>query len=289
MKLSFNKRAVRIVGAVFAGVIAASSAVMMAGCSTAHPTVKITVEFQSADYELDYKLYRKMYPATVQHFLELAENGYYDGLCVHNYTSGMIYTGVYEYNADDVGNGMGGLEYKDYYAVVSEYDSFTQTVFDTASQAGTYTLYGEFVNNGFSVENNGLSHKYGSLVMYYNDISTCTTKVRTQLSSSKDKTAVKDYKYNSATSEFYIFTGSTQTVNDAKYCVFGELVDEEQLDTLSNAITDYINAQDEDYSFTETYSKVWVDTKDAYADKHYVSYSVPKEPIVIKSVKIKNY
>lgn len=288
MKQLFNKKTAKAVSVIFAGVMAAASMAMMTGCDTAHPKVRISVEFQNETYELDYTLYRKMYPSTVRHFIELAENGYYDGMCVHDYEEKFFYTGAFTYNADDVNNGKGGLEYKDYYSTVKGYKTFTQSVFDAATGAGTYTVYGEFTNNGFSVEKNGLSHKYGSLAMYYNDISTCETKVTTNLSSTSG-TATKYYKYNSATSEFYIFTGTSNSANNSKYCVFGTIDDEDVLDDLSDAIEDYIDAQDEEYEFTTNYEKVWVDENDAYADKHYVSYNVPNEPIIIKSVKVTRY
>ncbi len=288
MKQLFNKNFFRAVSVAFAGALTLSSVAMFAGCNTAHPKVKITVEFQSEEYELDYKLYRKMYPATVQHFVELADNGYYDGLCIHNYDTKTMYAGVYNYNADDENNGMGGLEYKDYYNTVKSYKKFTQSVFDLETGLGTYTVYGEFANNGFSVENNALTHKYGSLVMYYNDISFCEEKVQVQLSSSKDK-ATKHYQYNSATSEFYIFTGTTNSSANKKYCVFGEIIDAEDLEELVDAIDEYIDAQDDDYEFVTQYDKVIVDTDDAYADKHFASYKVPKEPIVIKKVKVVNF
>lgn len=71
--------------------------------------------------------------------------------------------------------------------------------------------------------------------------------------------------------------------------MFGTIDDDQVLDDLSDAIEDYIDAQDEDYEFTTNYEKVWVDENDAYADKHYVSYNVPNEPIIIKSVKVTRY
>jgi len=296
MKHFFNKRFKKIFSAAVVGALTLASALTLAGCDTAHPTVKMVVEFQSVEYELNYKLYRNMYPATVQHFIELAENGYYNGMCVHNYDSSHLYSGAFKYNASDINNGKGGLEYVDYYTTVKGYDSFTQTVFDMADttySAGTYTVYGEFSNNGFSVENNGLKHEYGSLAMYYNDISDiCETKVATRLSSDTSKYAYKDYKFNSATSEFYIFTGTSNSSANSKYCVFGEIEDETPLEDLITAISDFVTDQQKsntDYEFTTNYEKVLVDENDAYAPRHYVSYDIPNEEITIKSVTVTGY
>ena len=46
----------------------------MTACETSRPEVQITLSFQGEEYELDYTLYRKIAPATVAHFLALADN-----------------------------------------------------------------------------------------------------------------------------------------------------------------------------------------------------------------------
>lgn len=288
MKQLFNrKKAMRAACFVFAGVVVGTSALAMSSCTSSHPEAEITIEFNSNTYELKYKLYRNMAPATVQHFIELADNRYYDNTCINNYTSSYYYGGSYEFNENDVGNGYGGLEYKDYFSIVQSFN-LTQSVFDTATGVGTNTVYGEFTNNGVTVQNNALTHKYGSLAMYYNNNSTNTTKVKTVRSSDSSKTDIKDYKYNCATSDFYIFTGTSSTANDAKYCVFGVIQNEDVLDSLKDAIADYIDEQGDDYSFIEAY-KVQINTNDPYADQDRVTFNVPKEPIIIKTVEITKY
>ena len=63
-------------------VCSAGIAATAAGCNieTDHPGIKISVEFNGETYELDYTLYRNMYPNTVRHFIELTENGLYNNL-----------------------------------------------------------------------------------------------------------------------------------------------------------------------------------------------------------------
>ena len=51
-------------------------------CETARPQVEMKIEFNGETYTLEYELYRKIAPTTVSHFIWLADNGYYDGLCV---------------------------------------------------------------------------------------------------------------------------------------------------------------------------------------------------------------
>ena len=66
---------------------------MFAGCTTQHPEVTITYSFNNKDYAVRFVLSRNDAPKTVQHFLELADAGYYDGLCIHNYERDMLYSG----------------------------------------------------------------------------------------------------------------------------------------------------------------------------------------------------
>ena len=78
------------------------SAFSFSACETSKPEVEMEIEFNGNTYTLEYTLYRKIAPATVNHFIALAENGYYDGLCVHNYTSSKMYTGAYKYENDNL-------------------------------------------------------------------------------------------------------------------------------------------------------------------------------------------
>ncbi|MDE6076056.1 MAG: hypothetical protein K2G26_06435, partial [Clostridia bacterium] len=69
----------------------ALAAPMLAACNTDHPEAKITVEFEGISYVLQYKMYRNMYPQTVQHFIELADNGFYNDTIIHNYQASYWY------------------------------------------------------------------------------------------------------------------------------------------------------------------------------------------------------
>ena len=73
--------------------VAVGSVAMFAGCTTSNnPEVTITYTFNGEDYEVDYILSRIDAPRTVQHFIELADAGFYDGLVVHDYRSNALYT-----------------------------------------------------------------------------------------------------------------------------------------------------------------------------------------------------
>ena len=103
------------------GILAAVSvfgcAATLTACETSHPEVEMKVEFNGETYTLDYKLYRELAPQTVKHFLWLADNGYYDGLCVHDYSQNdylRLYTGAYSVaEAEDDADGLGGEAVQD--------------------------------------------------------------------------------------------------------------------------------------------------------------------------------
>ena len=125
------------------------------------------IEFNGETYNLNYKLYRKIAPTTVEHFLYLADNGYYDGLCVHDYDADNLrmYTGGYTVATDETDSD--GLEYKSYYDAIAAFDNygkFPVSVWrDDNKKNPTYTLYGEFKNNNFEVKKGALKESFGSL------------------------------------------------------------------------------------------------------------------------------
>jgi peptidyl-prolyl cis-trans isomerase B (cyclophilin B) len=54
---------------------------------------------------IKFTLYEDQTPVTAQNFIELAEQGFYNGLKFHRYVSGFVIQG-----GDPLGNGMGGSE-----------------------------------------------------------------------------------------------------------------------------------------------------------------------------------
>ena len=129
------------------GVLAVSASIgcmfSMTACQTSKPKVQMEITFQDKTYELNYTLHRKVAPATVEHFLTLAENGYYDGVVVHDYTSSRMYTGAYIHSDDSDTK----LEYKKYYDIVKDYSYFPHTVYTENMEQKLYTLCGEFTDN----------------------------------------------------------------------------------------------------------------------------------------------
>ena len=92
-----------------------------------YPTVTITME--NGD-EIHLELYPDVAPNTVANFVQLAQDGFYDGLIFHRVISGFMIQG-----GDPTGTGMGGPG---------------------------FTIKGEFSANGFA---NNLSHTRGVISM----------------------------------------------------------------------------------------------------------------------------
>ena len=295
----------KILKKMLCGILAAVSvfgcAVSLTACETAKPEVEMTVEFNGESYTLEYVLYRNTAPQTVQHFLWLADNGYYDGLCVHDYSQSdylRLYTGAYTAVATD--DGLYDLVYKKYYDTVKGYANvgeFPYSVWtDKAALNPTYTLKGEFEDNNFRVESGDLSETFGSLTMYYNNIASYEEVAQQDVymirADGKDPSKC-DYKYNYTTSMFYISLSNT-TVNNKAYCTFAELQEDskEKLENLQEALTDYIEEKhnDEVDSFTESQS-ILIGEDDPYlaSQSVRVNYRVPKSAIVIKSVKVTKF
>ena len=263
-------------------------------CETNYPEVQLTISFNGEDYKLDYKLSRQVAPRTVAHFLWLADNGYYDGLCVHNYNESteIMYTGAYSYSEE------GDLVYKEYYDVIKGYENFESFPVSVWAEKNKdnplYTLAGEFKDNNFNVENGSMRQTFGSLTMYYTDKNTTDEVAIEYLGERKGEFAYRDYEYNSATSQFYISLSDSSTRNN-DYCTFAELKEssEDVLEAFEEALETYIednfDEENTDDTFT-TNTSVTIDADDQFVDgKKTATYSVPSKPIVIKSVEVKKF
>lgn len=258
-------------------------------CDDGNPEAQIVLEFNDNEYVLNYQLYKDKTPATVNHFIWLAENGYYDGLCIHDYQAdnNRLYTGAYSLDA------YGNLEYKDYYEFVTTGEkskSFPYTVWnDEEKEDPLFTVYGEFSANSFKVgENNKdvLKQQYGSLSMFYHakDVEGRKAWVK----NSKGEIIERGYSENSATSMFYISTVTSATTNNS-HCTFATLNNKDALEDLEDAIADYIG--DEDDSWFVSSQTMIKDPLDPIvgSKNEETTYKLPNQPIVIKSVRITKY
>lgn len=276
---------------------------MFAGCTTKHPEVTITYSFNGTDYSVSYTLSRNDAPKTVQHFLELADAGFYDGTCIHDFTSDALYGGGYKFN--DAGE----LDEIDYFSTVKEIEKnqgivFTQSVWKLGeAKEPLYTVYGEFSDNGvqnqYSRENR---HSAGALVMYYTSKGTFSGDViveRADGGKNNDGNSTQHVRYaaNSATSLFYTYRGTTNASLDKSYCVFGKADSDDYKNKLENglfkAIEEYEEMLDESASFTEEITRK-INTFEPFEDVAKAgleaTFKTPvDQPIIIKSVKVNKY
>lgn len=301
--------------------MAVGTGAAFSGCTikTKHPRATITIEFNGEEYDIQYTLYRNMYPATVQHFIELADAGYYDNMIVHNYTSNDWFTGGYAYDEDDE-----ELDYASAYSAgaMSEYlennskeqeyydlfgagklstTVYTQLSYNSKgkqvvnSEDALPTLIGEFTSNDHTIKKGALSASFGVLKMFY--YSKGDTKQKVAIVNSSGEILEHDYQYNCATSIFAIQAGSSSSYGASAYCVFAQLRNddaEEVLEDLQDAIETYIddNLGGTSSKFYTSYS-VDVDTLDTFAEEGgrniETSFATTVCPLVIKTVKITKY
>ena len=263
----------------------AVSAFGLTSCTTDRPEVQMQLSFNGETYTLEYTLYRKYAPNTVNHFLKLVEKEYYDGLCIHDYLEEDMYTGAYSYDRNSQEPGY--LVYKPYFETVAAYDSFPTSVWTAAAEPeATYYLYGEFETNDFSVANGSfLARDFGALTMYYTDKGNDFYEQVKVKKVSDGKFATKEYKYCSATSRFSI--SLKNRAYDPDYCTFATLNNTEVLEDLLAAI----EAHTEEAGVFTTGVMVEVDEDDAYVGNEGLKeyYSVPESPIVIDFIKVNKY
>lgn len=287
------------------GFVAASACAI----ESKHPSVRITVEFDDNTYELRYTLYRNMYPNTVRHFIELADNGYYDDMIVHDYRASDWLTGGFSYVADEYArgaeSGSGALaEYLEEHSKEQSYMDLFEAGSLTPSVYGKYsydekhnqilaaedalpTLIGEFHNNINQVIDNGaLLAEFGALKMYYYSKDS-TNKV--YVTPTSDQNLLADYKKNCATSIFSIQVGSGSSIDEDDYCVFARLDNSEDLTKLMDAVEEYESDTGADAISVNDVScdnLVEVFSDEASDRGIEIDVTLPASPIIIRTVKV---
>lgn len=134
------------------------------------------------------ELYPELAPQTVSNFITLANRGFYDGLTFHRIVKDFMIQG-----GDKEGTGSGNATIAD---------------LKDGGENTNYSIKGEFIENG--VDNN-LKFDEGVIGMARNDY--------TQQSPS-----LKEESYNSASSQFFIVTKATTSLN-GHYTSFGKVIE----------------------------------------------------------------
>ncbi|MDE7182283.1 MAG: peptidylprolyl isomerase [Clostridia bacterium] len=306
-----------LISLALASVVTVSAAASACTIKTKHPRAKITIEFNDETYDIEYTLYRNMYPKTVQHFIELADEGFYDNMIIHNYSSTDWYTGGYSYSDSSETLSYSGAydsnsmrEYLETYCKEEAYYSLAGKLSPSVYKQLRYdgdkeivsnedvlpTLIGEFKNNDHNIEKGALTADYGTLKMYYYDKG-ADNHQKVAIVNSFDQILEHDYRYNCATSIFAIQTSESSSINENNYCVFARLRNDKArntLNSLADAVTDYIsdNYSNTSRNFTTSIT-TQVDNLDSFAGEGGqamdATFSVTAKPIIVKSVKITKY
>lgn len=153
----------------------------------------VTMEVQDFG-KIRLELYPDMAPNTVQNFIALANNGFYNGLTFHRVVEGFMIQG-----GDPEGAGTGG----------AKLSNINQDIEKDSEADKEYSIKGEFAKNGF--KQNTLSHEKGVISMARSDYSSMSSSLATQ-------------GYNSGSSQFFIMTENNTTL-DRQYAAFGKVIE----------------------------------------------------------------
>ncbi len=299
MTKTLGGRVAKIVSLLIAAMLVLMVSFAFVGCESKRPEISIRITFNGETYDLEYQLYRNMYPQTVAHYLELIDMDYFDGTVIHDYQSSRMVGGGYYYENSDV-DVVDDLLEKDYDAVTKDADGNVTleniSVWADENKDTAYnTLYGEFADNAFSVENNGLTNSLGSIGTYYYTPKNTSQKVYVQRNSDGEMD-MRSYCYNATTSLFYLYTGSSGT--DSNYCTFGMLKDSDDRETfqaLLDAIEEYtletLNGGDEEGTETFTVESQMTIEDEYWAESSYedVTFNIPRAQIVIEEIRVLKY
>lgn len=134
------------------------------------------------------ELYPDIAPQTINNFVTLANRGFYDGLTFHRIVKDFMIQG-----GDKEGTGQGSATLKD---------------LKDDGEDSAYSIKGEFVSNGV---NNKLKFEEGIIGMARSDYTAYSPEL-------------KEESYNSGSSQFFIVTKSTPSLN-GYYTAFGKVIE----------------------------------------------------------------
>ena len=174
-----------------------------------NPIVTMEVENYGT---IKLELYPEIAPDTVSNFVNLAQNGFYDGLIFHRIVEGFMIQGG--------GNKVEEIEKTNEKTGEVTKETTTKTVSPKLSNLGIklkngqedaeYCIKGEFLANGY--DDNTLKHKEGVISMARADYTQTYSATLTEES------------YNSASAQFFIMTEDNSSL-DGAYASFGKVIE----------------------------------------------------------------
>ncbi len=151
------------------------------------------------------ELYPEQAPETVNNFITLANNGFYNGLKFHRVEKEFMIQG-----GDPKGDGSGSPTFAKLYNDEDTNKTYKYSNGKEAKSSAQYSITGEFMANGYT--KNTLNLSAGTIAMGRGDY----TNISSTLTSES---------YNSAGSQFFIMTTDNHTNLNGLYAGFGKVIE----------------------------------------------------------------
>ena len=103
MLKTFGGKLFRLFAVVLSAAVVAGCALMFTACSVRRSEISVRISFNGEEYTLNYVLYRDYYRQTVDHFMALIDEDFFDNTVIHDYRSDRMVGGGYTY--EDIENG----------------------------------------------------------------------------------------------------------------------------------------------------------------------------------------
>ncbi len=151
------------------------------------------------------ELYPSLAPETVNNFITLANNGFYNGLKFHRIVKDFMIQG-----GDLKGDGTGSPTFAKLYNDEDESKTYKYENGAEAKGSSSYTITGEFMANGYT--KNTLNLTAGTIAMARGDYTSYSPTLSSE-------------SYNSAGSQFFIMTTDDHTNLNGTYAGFGKVIE----------------------------------------------------------------
>ena len=214
-----------------------------------NPKVSIEIEKYGT---MKFELYPEIAPNTVANFIKLAENGYYNGLTVHEVIKDVMVQMGGQNETGQVKPVLSNIE--------SELTSYQKA--ENMTLNSEYSIEGEFIANGHN--KNTLKMDRGTLAMFRSDFSSLSS-------------GLSDEGYNSGAAQFFIVTQARSSL-DGLYCGFGKLIEGD--DVLTKLSEVEVKNDEEDTSGAQATTPVeTIRIKSITVDRGGIDYGTPTTQI----------
>lgn len=205
--------------------------------NVSNPIVTMEVEnFGTVKIEL----YPDKAPETVNNFITLANNGFYNGLKFHRVVKDFMIQG-----GDSAGNGTGSPKFTDLYNNDDENAIYKYSNGKEAKGSDDYTITGEFMANGYT--KNDLNLTEGTIAMARGDYTAYSSTLTSE-------------SYNSASSQFFIMTTNEHTNLSGYYAGFGKVIEGmeviKEIENVECKVADSENTENENTASKEVSTPV---------------------------------